>query len=55
MSKAPCLNCEKRELGCHSNCEKYNEFKQEREKENATERERKEKAFVPYKKIRKRS
>ena len=24
--KAPCLNCEKREVGCHAICEKYQEF-----------------------------
>lgn len=23
-----CLNCENRYLGCHSNCEKYKEYKQ---------------------------
>lgn len=24
---APCKNCLKRELGCHSNCDAYKEFK----------------------------
>ena len=37
----PCKNCKDRELGCHSKCDKYNEFKnnieyakQERIKQN---------------------
>lgn len=27
---APCMNCTKRELNCHSNCEEYQKFKKER-------------------------
>ena len=25
---APCLECDKRYLGCHDSCEKYKEFRQ---------------------------
>lgn len=27
IKKAPCFECKNRELGCHSNCEKYKEWK----------------------------
>lgn len=26
--KPPCLNCDKRKLNCHSNCDGYKEFRQ---------------------------
>ena len=29
MRKSPCKLCEKRYLGCHSECDEYKEFKQE--------------------------
>lgn len=29
---APCLNCEKRKLGCHSSCDDYISFKKERQR-----------------------
>lgn len=29
--KNPCYKCEDREIGCHSTCEKYNEWKKEHE------------------------
>lgn len=28
-AKAPCLNCSDREVGCHSTCERYKQFKNE--------------------------
>ena len=28
---APCKDCESRFLGCHSTCERYNDFKKYRE------------------------
>lgn len=28
--KAPCKNCEDRELGCHGSCERYLEFHDQR-------------------------
>ena len=28
--KAPCMNCQFREPGCHGKCESYKEFKDER-------------------------
>ena len=27
----PCFNCEKRYVGCHSSCEEYAEFKDQKE------------------------
>ena len=35
MSKAPCLNCPDRSPTCHGECEKYKQFKAEKEVENA--------------------
>ena len=32
--KVPCKNCEDRELGCHSECEKYLEFQEQRRSVN---------------------
>lgn len=29
MPKAPCKDCPDRQVGCHSTCEKYIEFKKE--------------------------
>lgn len=29
MKSAPCKDCEKRELGCHSKCEKYKEYRKQ--------------------------
>lgn len=30
--KAPCYQCEKREVGCHSTCKEYIEYSNERRK-----------------------
>ena len=32
MKNVPCRYCEQRVLGCHDRCEKYLEYKHEREK-----------------------
>lgn len=32
---APCKDCKDRQLNCHCSCEKYLEFKQQKEIENA--------------------
>ena len=32
MKNVPCRYCENRILGCHDRCEKYMEFKRERER-----------------------
>ena len=32
MKNAPCLNCERRAVGCHSTCEDYLGFKSEHER-----------------------
>ena len=31
MSRAPCKDCVRRHLGCHSECEDYRKMKEERE------------------------
>ena len=38
--KAPCTGCEDRVLGCHSKCVRYNEWKNKRNEESATIRQR---------------
>ena len=37
---APCKNCPDREIGCHSKCNKYSEFRKKRDEE--LDRKRKE-------------
>ncbi len=32
--KAPCKDCQERELGCHDRCEKYQAFRVERQEYN---------------------
>lgn len=34
--KAPCKDCPDREVGCHGKCDKYAQFKEERNKEIET-------------------
>lgn len=36
MIKSPCKNCDKRYLGCHSECGKYTMFAVKRKEENDT-------------------
>ena len=33
--KAPCYNCEDRQIGCHAKCERYQSFSDARKAENA--------------------
>ena len=41
MIKAPCKNCADRDLGCHSTCKPYNDYKKEYERgTEAMKRER---------------
>ncbi len=35
---APCKDCEKRVLGCHSSCEEYQEFRKAKDLDNAARR-----------------
>ena len=35
MKNTYCLNCEQRHVGCHSNCEKYKEFRKKLDDINA--------------------
>ena len=39
---SPCKDCENRELGCHSNCEKYLEFRKVIDHKNKEYRKNKE-------------
>lgn len=41
MIKSPCHKCKEREVGCHSTCEKYAEFRQRLDEINEREREAK--------------
>ena len=42
MKNVPCRYCEQRVLGCHDRCEKYLEYKHEREQILEARRERRE-------------
>lgn len=33
MTKPPCKDCKQREIGCHSNCDLYKQYKQKFESE----------------------
>lgn len=39
MIKVPCYGCEKRQVGCHSFCEKYKTFRRNRNYHNAKRKE----------------
>ena len=41
MKKSPCLGCEKKVLGCHSDCVEYNEFKKQNDADREMIREKK--------------
>lgn len=34
MVVVPCMNCSDRHINCHSTCEKYNDYKEDKEVEN---------------------
>lgn len=38
MNKSPCLDCPDRHPGCHSTCDKYQQFKQKKEEERKNRR-----------------
>ena len=42
MLVSPCLNCDKRHLRCHSDCEEYKQFQFENEKRKKYAREKRE-------------
>ena len=45
--KTPCYGCERRDAHCHSSCEDYKRFSQEREKElEALRKKRNEEGMV---------
>jgi len=35
MNNTPCKECEERQIGCHSSCEKYKNFLKIRDEKNA--------------------
>lgn len=41
--KNPCLNCEKRIVGCHGSCEDYKVFRKDLDAQNKRRREEKQK------------
>ena len=40
--QSPCLECEEREIGCHAQCEKYEEYRSELEAWKQTVKAKKE-------------
>lgn len=50
MKYNTCLNCEERCLGCHSNCEMYNKYKQELKR--IQENKKKQSVWASYKRER---
>lgn len=46
IPKAPCRYCEEREVGCHSKCEKYQEYYRDNEKFKAEKLKRKEEEYI---------
>ena len=42
----PCLNCEKRHVGCHSSCEEYAEFKRNFSEQKEIERKQEERQNI---------
>lgn len=40
-NNVPCKGCEKRHIGCHSNCREYNAWKFERDRKNKIEWDKK--------------
>ena len=44
----PCLNCEKRHVGCHSSCEEYAEFKRKFMEQKEIKRKQKELQNIVY-------
>lgn len=47
MNLPPCKDCPNREIGCHSKCEKYIQFKNDLKKDKAKEKaEKKMESFI---------
>lgn len=42
MPKTPCMNCEDRQLLCHSNCERYQAFRKDWEKRKQEEQRKRD-------------
>ena len=51
----PCKDCEDRELGCHSTCEKYIEFTKEKAKERKAKYDWYEKVYWKQDQVRSKS
>ena len=48
MNKAPCKDCPDRKVGCHSTCEKYLEFRKERDELNETIQKQRDKEYAEF-------
>lgn len=48
MKKAPCKDCPDRHQGCHSECEKYLEFRKERDELNELRHQENEKYYGKF-------
>lgn len=48
MASAPCKGCNDRQVGCHSTCENYQNFKKKDAEEKEALRNEKEKRFASY-------
>jgi hypothetical protein len=44
----PCKDCPNRQIGCHSTCEKYSEFRKERDALNEKIHKQKEAEYAEY-------
>ena len=44
--KKPCLDCEKRTVGCHSSCKEYKDFREELDIKNQLKRDAQQKRNI---------
>ena len=49
IGAAPCMGCEERYFGCHGKCEKYQEFRKEKDKQCEERIKRSEIAYIANK------
>lgn len=52
MKHAPCMNCQDRVLGCHSQCERYKGFRAELDEINRKRREDDLRASASHRRVR---
>ena len=46
--QSPCMECKERKFNCHSNCDKYKSFIEEKQRENVVRRSTLEKTSLFY-------